>query len=583
MQNKEKTHGFSIRLLKENSNNTNFESFLKIGEAKILEFDSLPQNKNNKKYIDNNDYIYHYKIAGKYDAFLKKSNNYNTWWSDYLNLDTSLDSSSYYFVMFVPVTKNGKERKLVYTFGFGHNLLNEDYIEYNFGLKVALNSIDPEKLKSTDKFSPSNQTKQTRTQLSIGSDLYGLGFNEFEEIIKKLSGLCKKEYKDIFSSITGSDSLKVNSKYKLEQIEELSTKIIDLYLSDEYKKHPQLSNIDKISKVKDTSIINSLDEDLIEKFNKKDSNIFLTNYEIIDFEEYEYYGYSDSISTAIFNDLDINNLYKELTSQNLNIENLKNYKVKVFKNENDTNPKQWKLYNCLVTDTIFEKKHYILSLGTWYEVNNTFIEHVEKVIKDLEISSKGLFEDYDVAKYSKLDDRCSNKKINGEIIDRKLIHEKRYNNDMANKNGFILMDQKLIYIDGAQYEACDIYDPQNNTFYHVKRKHSGSSDLSHLFNQGINSERMASLDYEGQYSKEFKKHTNCELKDDRKIRYVIITPPNAKGELTMPTFSKISLYNTINELRVMKCVDIKYMFVREINIEKKSKKRNKSQENRKQE
>ncbi len=573
MTEKNKTHGFSIRLLKEDSNNISIKSLLKIGNVEIVDSSTLP-TKEKIKYIEDYNKIYHYKIADKYDAYLKKTFSPNTWWSNFLNLDTKLDSPCYYFIMLIPVFQNGKERKLVYTFGYGHTILNEEHIEYNFGLKVALNSIDPEKLKSADKFAPSNQTKQTRTQLSIGSSLYGLGFNEFEEIIKKLSGLCKNEYKDIFTSITGSDSLKINSKFKLEQIEEFSKKIIELYLSNEYTKHPQLSNVDKISKVKDPIKINQLDKKLVDNFNQKDSNIFLTNYEMIDYEDYEYYGFSGFASKNIFNDLDIDQLYNELAQKNISIENLKEYQVKIYKNEDDTNPKHWKLYNCIVTDAILDKRHYILSLGTWYEVDKTFIEHVETTINSLEIKSNNLFNDYDASIYNKLDESDSNKS-NGEIIDPKLKGEKRYNKAMAEKNKFIMLDQKMIHINGAPYEACDIFDKNTNTFYHVKRKHSGSSELSHLFNQGINSEKMASVNINNQYSTQFKKYTNCDLQEDRKVRYVIITPPNSKNELTMPIFSKISLYNTINELRAMKCFDVQYMFVKEINIKKKVKKRNK--------
>lgn len=572
MAEKDKTHGFSIRLLKEDSNNLNIKSLLKIGNDEIIESSTLPIKDGCKCIKDYDKKIYHYKIADKYDAYLKKSFNPNTWWSTFLNLNTNLGSPCYYFIMFIPVLQEGIEKKLVYTFGYGHTILNEDHIESNFGLKVALNSIDPEKLKSADKFAPSNQTKQTRTQLSIGSSLYGLGFNEFEEIIKKLSGLCKNEYKDIFTSITGSDSLKINSKFKLEQIEDLSKKIIELYLSNEYTKHPQLSNIDKISKVKDTAKLDLLNSNLVNNFNKQDSNIFLTNYEIVEYEDCEYYAYSGFASKNLFNDLDINDLYNELGQKIISIKNLKEYQIRIYKNEDDTNPKHWKLYNCIVADAILDEKHYILSLGTWYEIDKNFIEHVETTIKSLEFESNNLFNDYDASIYNKLDE-SDNNKINGKVIDNKLKGEKRYNKAIAEKNKFIMMDQDLIYINGAPYEACDIFDQNTNTFYHVKRKHSGSSELSHLFNQGINSEKMASVNIDNQYSSQFKKITNYALQENRKVRYVIISSPNSKNQLTMPIFSKISLYNTIIELRAMKCLDVGYMFVKEINIEKKVRKR----------
>ena len=45
MAEKDKTHGFSIRLLKEESNNVNIKSLLKIGNAEIVDNSTLPTDK----------------------------------------------------------------------------------------------------------------------------------------------------------------------------------------------------------------------------------------------------------------------------------------------------------------------------------------------------------------------------------------------------------------------------------------------------------------------------------------------------------------------------------------------------------
>ena len=57
---------------------------------------------------------------------------------------------------------DAKNRRLAFTFGFGRNLLNQDSFERDFGLKVALNTIDPENLRSVDVRTIEELTLHTR-------------------------------------------------------------------------------------------------------------------------------------------------------------------------------------------------------------------------------------------------------------------------------------------------------------------------------------------------------------------------------------------------------------------------------------
>lgn len=574
---KDKIHGFSVRLLKEELNTKSIDEILEIGNSPIINEINIAQETASNANIIETGKIYHFKILEEYDGYLKKiSNPDGVWWSNFLNIKPQLPTKNYSFVMLVPVSINNVTRKLVYTFGFGHTLIDDKNIEMNFGLKVALNSVDPEKLKSADKFAPTTQSKQTRTQLSIGSDLFGLGFNEFEEIIKKLSGLCKEEYKNIFSNVTGSDSLKINSSCKLEDIPELSKTILKLYSANDYKENPQLASVDKMNIEKDIVKINQLNKILLQNLNTNEPNIYLSNYEIIESEDVELYSYSGFSSVNKFNDLDIQDFFNEISEKSLilNEDNLQNYKIKVYKNENDIKPKQWKLYNCLVAEAFLDNQNYILSMGRWYFVDKTFIEKVDRITKTL-FKEDRKFIDYDASMLNKLDTSSENLDAGGNLIDKKLQGEKRYNKMIASTSNLIMLDQKFIQINNSPYEACDIFDSEKNTFYHVKRKHSGSSDLSHLFSQGINSEKLASVDADQEYSTQFKKLTGVDLPQNRKIRFVIVAPPNKDGNVTIPIFSKITLYNTLNILKSMKCEDVGYILVKEINIVKEKNVKNK--------
>ena len=66
------------------------------------------------------------------------------WWKNYFDIEQPLPQASKGALVFIPV----KDRCFALSFGHVfHNLLDNCY-EYDFGLRVTLNSLDPNKLKS---------------------------------------------------------------------------------------------------------------------------------------------------------------------------------------------------------------------------------------------------------------------------------------------------------------------------------------------------------------------------------------------------------------------------------------------------
>src|ERR1700730_8009067 len=88
------------------------------------------------------------------------------WWKGYFGLAKPLTQTSKGALIFLPVGQH------CFALSFGHvfhNLKVESY-EYDFGLRVTLNSVDPKKLKSTDILEPGAARRQ-RTQVAMESDL----------------------------------------------------------------------------------------------------------------------------------------------------------------------------------------------------------------------------------------------------------------------------------------------------------------------------------------------------------------------------------------------------------------------------
>ena len=91
-------------------------------------------------------------------------------WSKFLDLSAderrALRNRSTYALLFIPVD----DRWFCITFGMGHVKLDTSSIENNFGLRVALNELDPDQLRSIDIRKPDSNSLMRRSQTSRGSE-----------------------------------------------------------------------------------------------------------------------------------------------------------------------------------------------------------------------------------------------------------------------------------------------------------------------------------------------------------------------------------------------------------------------------
>jgi uncharacterized protein (TIGR04141 family) len=140
------------------------------------------------------------------ELYLLDSPFYSPWWKDYWGIKQEIKQSLKGAIVFVPV--NG--RFFALTFGHTYHYLEEHSYEYDFGLRMTLNSLDPDKLKSTDILNPETAQRQ-RIQSPTGSDITFFNFDHDSSIINRLAGKVKDEYKNIFSNITGANNLAIRN------------------------------------------------------------------------------------------------------------------------------------------------------------------------------------------------------------------------------------------------------------------------------------------------------------------------------------------------------------------------------------
>lgn len=377
------------------------------------------------------------------------------------------------------IIENDKEDFYTMVFGPGaESFINRDKIISDFGLKIAMNTCDPEAIKSIQTSQHESISIQAEKQIHTGAGLSIFDVDYDEEFFKKISGKAKKEYSFI-SSITGTDRIHLkfdnNNKLSWKKLKEKTQLLNSLYNSKAYQS-TEFKAFDNMKYETNSVIIKALDDLLVEKLkNNNFEKISLTVPEIIDSERYtfSYKNNSDNSNSS-------NKEYEELLLEDLinahkeikNIKTIKNWTI--YKNDKalETTYRAWNAYQCFVAELDYSDKKYILFNGKWREISENFMENVNKYIREHHIE---------------FDENILNELDNDILIydeQAKLNKESVYNETIAKNNSNIfLFDKAHIEIGGkSKYEVCDLFTT-NKELVQVKRYENGTASISHLFTQ----------------------------------------------------------------------------------------------------
>ena len=198
------------------------------------------------------------------------------WWKEYWGINQDLKQSTAGAIVFLPVN----DRWFAITFGSSYHNLKEKSYEYDFGIRTTLNSLDPEKIKSTDLLIPETAKRQ-RIQIPNAANLTYFDFNKDESIVKKLTGAVKEEYTDLIRNATGSSNLRFATACEPNELLDLCSRLLEIYTRRDYEEtFPDLQNI---IPVKDPDLITALEAKLFDEYQACSPSLTLAIPEIIDY------------------------------------------------------------------------------------------------------------------------------------------------------------------------------------------------------------------------------------------------------------------------------------------------------------
>jgi uncharacterized protein (TIGR04141 family) len=444
-------------------------------------------------------------------------------------------------VLFLPTD----DRIFAICFGHIHFALNDEAFERQFGLKVTLNSVPRDGLRTLDLATPDAVTFQKRVQASKDSDLQDFGVDVLRDLARVAGGTPSDVSFARFAA--GRDTLSITCKLTSETLADKCEQVLAIYRSDTYKQRfPWIDNM-QVVRIKET--LATLDGHLFEAINSlragDESELHMAPPEIVDYEEgclLHYNGFGSSGTD--FHSLSIEDYVAELNRCEFDgtIDDIRErHYIKAKAPDAEVFKEQWRVYHCFTFETNLraddEDRSYVLFAGHWYSVDRNFKRQVEARFQAIpRVDIIGPTE-------------CRNER---ELIANLVEH----------REDLLCLDQVKINPLGVRYaniEPCDFLS-SDKQFIHLKDGHS-SGPISHLWSQGVVSAEalVSDADFRKKLRSVVRGLRNEAVRllpaingrvvrADYTVVYGVMRKPYKNGELDLPFFSKVSLQAAVDRI-----------------------------------
>ena len=351
-------------------------------------------------------------------------------------------------------------RRFALSFGYGYSMIEPAAIKRRFGLRAALNLVDPEQIRSMDRKRLESVTMYTREQAGRGSGLNAFTIDAERELLRSITGASKD--KDAGTRVSGKDAFAITGQAELTEILEKVASWYELSQKEEYK--GSFLWVDNIAEERDSTKLVKLDSALEARI--RDGNldkIWLMPPEILDWADIDGFRFRNK-NAPLCQELEFDIYFADRyrSQPEVSVKNLKRDKILVQSNETGTSYPRWSAYGCLYAEVKLDGDLYILDESQWYRIDRDFADEVAGFQAKMVATGLSL-------------PACEGEK------------EGEYNKRVAkHSNGKLkLMDKETVSSGRGRgtVEVCDLYHRARKVFVHVK-KYSSSSTMSHLFAQG---------------------------------------------------------------------------------------------------
>lgn len=423
------------------------------------------------------------------------------------------------------------------TFGHAWQQLRDEWLEIDFGRRVALNSIPRDQvveIKAEQVFAKWHVANE-RAPRASSVDEFGVEFDR--DLVGVFGGVPETSLvPTLGKNIRGGTSLKVNVPFNA--LEVLLDKAGAQFDSTAYKK--VWPEIDTIMPVTDHTLIGQLESQLDSDFlagKAKDKIVLFIptrrDQDTASMESYVFGRMSKYPFNTPYLTVDSWLSYSQKHSLSVSVQEAKNTPIHVLdelKNEFQSNT----VFQCMGYELSFNGQPYFLSGGVWYEVVASFLKKINDTAQNIPLPKTNV------------------------VMWNPGESERDYNIRCAQQKGFLFFDSKNVQYGGghSKFEFCDFLDPKTKTLFFAKIP-TQSSGISHLVEQV---RRTAELlfntdgEYRSRLSNVFKKvhptadrHWLQSRPENHEWRLCMVSL--GKDALKLPFFARSGVVRAYNDLR----------------------------------
>lgn len=362
-------------------------------------------------------------------------------------------------------------RTFAITFGTGFHAVDPSTIEADFGLRVAANSIDPDRMSLAEARGLGKGARNAVSSLPVPNRMFALRLATDEEWIRRVGG--RSLDNEFAVSAAGADSLRLTiDDFSLWDLPRVLRRALVKFESTDYRAHlPQLDNFRRLAA--HHPVIPELEAAVLAELVGRQSDVGFAAPDELNFYNVDYFVLKRRRKEVQLADLSTSDVYAALDELDAWGDPLGAVRVRAI-SEGDLLGPPRPLRQYVVTDIPLETNgvlsRYVLTAGAWFSIAPTYADHLDEVLA-------GVADATTTYALPAWDDDWLSANINGHYA------EERYNRHAARTAGYRLVDRDLYHGPaGERIEACDLLTKTKDLIC-VKRL-DGSDTMIHLFEQG---------------------------------------------------------------------------------------------------
>jgi uncharacterized protein (TIGR04141 family) len=351
------------------------------------------------------------------------------------------------------------DRWFAVTFGQGRHLLARDAYVHRFGLRVALNAVDPDRVRGAQARTFSDYALQTQRQVSRLSGVEALELDVERDLVTTLAGSALDQR--LGARMEGHDAVRLTGDLDVAGLNGTCERLLRESKRNRYRQaYPWIDNIREITEPRRLTQLNELAADRLGNHNFTGFDLFpaeLVAEEVVQYATWPVWG---GLKLAEPGTSLLSRALPVLVSAAEAESSLKRCKL-IGLDAAGEEAGRWSLWECLHCELTGEGETLVLDGGRWYAVARGLVRTVERFVRGLRSSG-----------------------VPWPHAERG-ESEGHYNERAARELGFACLDRRLIRLKGqSPIEPCDLLSPAGQ-FVHVKHRKGGSAPLSHLYSQAV--------------------------------------------------------------------------------------------------